>query len=695
MANPSNAPLPQQLALEAKMLAEHPQSGGLGTPASHFVGYIVSAKTADERANRFSDVRAALGGSDLGYDAMIEVMRTGQAPILNAYGGGQVSSRMHEAFAHNVADGRFADADVRALVASQARLGGSEQLTQAAGAEHPGLTTAFARTSSYFEQLGGDARSRDVRSTFVEASLESATAIANVRPATAAQLYAQAANSLANLTTAEIQSHLIAMTHREGNDAIGRFAIGATSGLAERAKPVDFPTPNGHVEYRADGLSRLMLKLNESIVESRAVGRADTQAEAMSAQLFTGTSTFLTAARGTELDHDLAANDACTGLRHALNDTMSRNFPAVLRQNSERDGEGLTTGRGGGLQTMESYARFEFSATDDAHGRDTAGEAQRVIGTTLGTIAGDVLKGERDGGRDLRHDFGPATFGDSAHASANATTTLAQMMGAVKNGLNQDFDQRYDANLHAQHETQRVFETSAMIAKTIGTIAGKVGGAEAVPFVEAAAKIAETIGKNVPLQTTVVSDRTVAYDELASEFRSALSRGRANEGLIDGFRAGTNDATTSWVGYVTDRSQTLANHEAETTQRTTLGRILSTTHIVAPPQSVAPQAKPESIAPERVADRLDRAIADYNRDHQRGPLPPRRTVSEWDGSPRQGTILRLTDDTYAISTGRGSYETFDTGMTHGVHPTAGGLANLGRDGTLHDVPSHALSHGRS
>lgn len=58
MATTTNAPLPRERAIEAKMLAEHPQFGGLHSPSNHLVGYIVSVKDV-EQANRFADERLA------------------------------------------------------------------------------------------------------------------------------------------------------------------------------------------------------------------------------------------------------------------------------------------------------------------------------------------------------------------------------------------------------------------------------------------------------------------------------------------------------------------------------------------------------------------------------------------------------------------------------------------------------------
>ncbi|MBV8579196.1 MAG: hypothetical protein JOZ86_01005 [Candidatus Eremiobacteraeota bacterium] len=472
-------------------------------------------------------------------------------------------------------------------------------------------------------------------------------------PATSAALYAQAANAMSDLPTSDMRQILSEIRARDGEQGIAHFALGATAGEAERAKPVDL-YDREHIEYRCDGLSRIMTATSDPQI---------------AAQLFTGTTAFLTAARGSDLDHNLGSNDARTGLRDALNTTLGRDFSSIYRQNAVADGESLVK-TNGGFDTFSSYARFEFGALDDAHGRETAKHAQEVLGNTLGTLEGDLLKAQRDNGAGLRHDFGSATFGSRANEQQNAAVTLGQLFGAVRNGLNQDFDVRYDRTVSDQKELQSIFQTSATIAKVAGFAAKASGTEELVGPLAAIEKGLDAAKDATPRQITVESDRTAVYDQVAQRFEDQLAITRHDDRLVRSFNDGSNDAVGQWTRYESDRDHVLKNREAQGMLNKPLGKLLGETVVPAP-------EKPAPLANERLT--IDEA---------RGVLPKGSDVKEWDGKFKHGRVLDLGNDTFAISTRAGRYEVFDVDRVNGVRPTPGAMYDLNPNGTLtQDVPS--------
>jgi hypothetical protein len=136
------------------------------------------------------------------------------------------------------------------------------------------------------------------------------------------------------------------------------------------------------------------------------------------------------AASGTDVEFGgrVADRGPRTKLAEALTATLRAEFPTILHLSADRTGNILATPHG--LKTFEGYAQITFGADDQA-----AGEAEHALGQILGTLNGDLLKAARDGGADLRRDFGAASFGDRRVAQGNAAETLGELIEATRAGI--------------------------------------------------------------------------------------------------------------------------------------------------------------------------------------------------------------------------------------------------------------------
>ena len=671
--------LPEQLKNDVAMLRQYDFGNDIGTPPARLAGWAFAGfDTADQSAKAMLDVRTALGNDAVGRQKFVQVLEMGQQVTLKGLDP-EVGNRAHAAFALSVANGTIGPDDAKGLVDAQIeRLGGDTPRpspdTTKVGQAHEGMTRPFAQLSSYVDAVGHDDKGNAVRAAFAHECIDKAIALRDKSPTISAALYADAANAIGDLPPAQVKAELADIARKDGPQGIARFAAGATSGEAERAKPIDVPA--GRYEFRADGLANVMQKVNGQIEAGQRGNQPDVAAESMGGQLFSGTTAFLNAARGSELDHNLSGNDDRTGLRGAMNATMRGDFPAVFRQNAQPDGEGLVA-PGGGFDTISAYARFEFGAPGDAHGRGTANEASQVLGQKLGTLQGDLLKAERDGGADLRRDFGAGTFGDRAHEQGNGAMVLGEMIGAVRNGINQDFDVRADRAGSDQKEMREGFERTSKLVQW----AGKAAGEEAGPVFEKASQVFDALANATPQQITADSGRGVQFDDLERGFRGSFSTFRPNHDLTNRVADGSDHANTEWAHYKNDREHEKTNEMQQDSQAGLLSKFLAK-HMLPTPDDPAKPVPHQEMPKKDVENLTADAVEKYNASHK-DKLPKPAEVGEWNGTTQKGVVLQIGPDDYVISAGRGSYRHFDTEQTHGVHPVPEKPADLNRDGTVH------------
>jgi hypothetical protein len=420
-----------------------------------------------------------------------------------------------------------------------------------------------------------------------------------------------------------------------------------------------------------------MQKLNGQIEQGQQSGKRDVAAESMGGQLFTGATRYLTDARGTPQDRALGDNDERTGLRRAMNESVRTNFESVFRQNAMKDGEGLTFPNGG-FDTFSSYARFEFGAKDDAHGRSTSDEAGRVLGQKLGMLEADLIKAGRDGGADLRRDFGAGTFGNRENEQANVALTIGQMIGATRNGINQDFYVRADHSKSEQAEMKDGFEFEANVMK----YAGKVAGEEVKPFFEAAEKVFDALKDATPQNITGDSGQDSRFKQLEGTFAKALANYRPDKRFVNEFETGAAHANTEWTDYKENRMHNEINDQERASQKGFLSKLM-TKELVPRPDDPAKPAPHQEMSKSDVERKTAEAVEQYN-EHHKPALPKPARVDEWNGTDQKGgVVLKIGDDDYVISTGRGGYKHFDTEQTHGVHPVPDKPADLYKDGTIH------------
>lgn len=672
-------PLPDLLKDDVSRWKEYEFGNDRGNPPMRLAEWAFAGPEIGEHVKAMLEVRAALGTDAAGARKhFVQFLEAGQQLSLRQ-ADPAINENARATFQKAVTDGALGPEDAKSLIDGQVeRLGGNETPATPdralVGEEHPGFAKSCAELSSYIDALGHDARSNAVRTAFLHEALDQAIALRVKAPAVAAHLYAEAANAMADLPPAELKAELADIARKDGPQGVARFAAGAASGEADRAKPAD--TPSGIYTFRADGLAAVMQKVNGLVEAGQRTGKLDQAAASIGGQLFTGTTAFLNDARGSEQDHNLADYDARTGLRQAMNATMRTNFDAVFRQNAMRDGEGLSFPNAG-FDTITAYARFEFGAKGDAHGRATADEAAHVIGQKFGSLEADLLKAGRDGGADLRRDFGTGTFGDRAHEQPNAALTLGQMIGAVRNGINQDFDVRADRSKSNQAELQEGFEFEAKVMN----YAGKVAGEEVKPFFETAEKVFDALKNATPQTVTADSGRGEQFKTMEREFTAALSKYRPNQNLTKLFEDGLAHANTEWADYGNQRKEAQTNAAELGSQKGLLSHLMSK-YIVPQPDDPA-KPLPHQEMPKKDVQRLTgEAVDTYNATHH-DKLPKPSDVGEWNGTAQKGVVLQIGPEDYVISAGRGNYRHFDTEQTHGVHPVPNVAADLNVDGTLH------------
>ncbi|MBD5634188.1 MAG: hypothetical protein IAI49_06880, partial [Candidatus Eremiobacteraeota bacterium] len=574
----SHTSLPPQVAADLQILREYPQSSGLASPSSRVLGYVVSAASPEQRADRFAAVAGAAGPDIAGRGAVGAVLAQAQVASLDM--GETTAHRMRDAFVRCVADGRFTADDARGLVRHEATYGAADQAKEPPGTPHPELVQRTGRISSYIDALGTDSRSAGVRLAFARESVAQAETHRADRPATSAFLYGQAANAFADMPQAARAAEFAAMRRSFGPDAVARFAAGATAGEADRVWRLDNPSVFPEHPFRADGLATIVNATNDRIEEARARGTHDADAQRLSAQLFTGVAGYLSDATGSDLDRALGAHDERTGLRGALNRTIETNFPTVLKQNMLPNGESLDPSA---HRIFSGYARFQFDAPDDAHGRQTVAEAQRAFGNRLGTLQGALFASSRDGGRQLHANFG-TTFGAGPDAAAHASRTLGELIGSAQNGIDQGFDARADRSAERQHQTQELFERVGGLAKVSAFVASHSGQEEIAGGLEGIEKTADALKAAVPQATPSRSAQGALLGDLRDDFVRQL--GTRSAELANPLKDGANDAATNMSAYEEARRQGKTIAEAQRSQDGILGSILTRT-LVPSPDSVA------------------------------------------------------------------------------------------------------------
>jgi hypothetical protein len=671
-------PLPDLLEDDVHRWKEYAFGNDMGTPPMRLAEWTFAGRDTAAHVKALLDVRQALGNDPAGRAHFVQVLEAGQQITLRQ-ADPAINDNAHATFQKAVTDGAIGPDDGKALVDGQVQRFSGDNAPATpdqpkVGEAHVGLGRSFGELSSYIDTLGHDTRSNFVRTAFLHEAIDQALALRAKAPAVAAQLYAEAANAMADLPPAEVKAELADIARKDGPQGVARFAAGAASGEADRAKPVDVPV--GRYEFRADGLGVVMQKINALVEQGQQSRKFDRAAETMGGQLFTGTTGFLSEARGSEQDHLLADYDARTGLRQAMNATMRTNFDAVFRQNAMQDGEGLRY-PGAGFDTITSYARFQFGAKGDAYGRATASEAAEVLGQKLGSLEADLLKAARDGGADLRRDFGAGTFGDRAHEQANAALTMGQLIGAVRNGINQDFDVRADRSKSNQAEMQGSYEFEAKVM----SYAGKVAGEEAKPFFEGAEKIFEALKTATPQTVTAESGRGEQFKMMERDFADALAKYRPNLNLVKQLEDGRSHANSEWAEYKNDREHAQTNAAELGSQKGLLSQLM-TKHLVPQPDDPAKPLPHEELPKNEVERRTTEAVDKYNAAHH-DKLPKPSDIGEWNGAAQKGVVLQIGPEDYVISAGRGNYRHFDTEQTHGVHPVPDRLADLNPDGTIH------------
>jgi hypothetical protein len=672
-------PLPDQIKTEVQMLRSNEYGNDMNTPTGRLASYAFAGfESASDGAKAMIEIRDALGNDAIGRGKFVQVLETAQQVTLKQTDP-EAGNRAHAAFGRAVESGAIGATDAKEFVDAQvARFGDGARADEKVGQAHAGLARPVAQLSSYIDALGHDAKSDAVRGAFAHECIERAIALREKSPAMSAALYANAANAIGDMPPAEVKAELAEILRKDGQQGLARFAAGAASGEAERAKPLEVPA--GRYELRADGLAQVMQKVSAQIEAGHAAGAPDRAAESMGGQLFTGTTAFLNAARGSELDHNLNDFDERTGLRTAMNATMKHDFPAIYRQNAQPDGEGLVA-PGSGFDTFSAYARFAFDAPGNAHGTATANEAAEVLGQKFGTLAGDLLKAEHDGGADLRRDFGAGTFGDRAHEQGNAAMAFGELLGATRNGINQGFDVRADRSGADQKERKETFERASTMTQWAGKAATKIVGEEAGPAFEGAAKVFDALANATPQQVTTENGRGVQFDNLERDVRGSFSQYRPNRDLTVRVADGSAHANTEWAHYQTDRSHGQTQSAQLETQAGLLSSFMAK-HMLPTPDDPAKALPHREIPSDDLAKKTAEAVEKYNATHH-DKLPNPVDVAEWNGTSQKGVVLKVGPEDYVISSGRGGYRHFDTEQTHGVHPLPEKPADLSHDGTIH------------
>jgi len=655
--------LPEPLKEDVERWRADDYGNYMGNPPMRLAEWSFAGNDATAGEKAMLDVRAALGNAALGNAQFVQYLAAAQQVTMrSAYPN--VNENAHAAFAKAIADGSIGVGDVKALVDGQS-----------GGGHHETIGRENIEFSSYVDHLGHDDKSNAFRTAFARECVEKATALTASSPTVSAELYAEAANAMADMPPAQVKAELAEISRKGGDQALAHFAAGAMAGIAERAKPEEVPT--GRYEFRADGLATVMQKLNSQIQQGQQSGKRDAAAESMGGQLFTGVTTYLTDARGTPQDRALGDNDERTGLRHAMNETVRTNFESVFRQNAMKDGEGLTFPNGG-FDTVSSYARFEFGAKDDAHGRATSDEASRVVGQKLGMLEADLIKAARDGGADLRRDFGAGTFGNRENEQPNVALTIGQMIGATRNGINQDFYVRADHSKSDQAEMKDGFEFEANVMK----YAGKVAGEEVKPFFETGEKIFDALKDATPENITGDSGQDKRFKQLEGAFAEALATYRPDKHFVKTLEDGAAHANTEWTDYKENRMHNDINDQERATQKGFLSKLM-TKELIPRPDDPAKPLPHQEMSKSEVERKTAEAVEQYNERHKPA-LPKPARVDEWNGTDHKGgVVLKIGDDDYVISTGRGSYKHFDTEQTRGVHPVSEKPADLYKDGTIH------------
>jgi hypothetical protein len=635
--------LPEQQKNDVALLRGGDYGNNMGTPPGRLAGWAFALPPNVEGcAKAMLEVRDGLGNDALGHQKFVQVLETAQQVTLKQYDP-EIGNRAQAAFALDVANGAIGPDDGKALVDAQiARLGGDtpNAKPKAIGEEHAEMTRSFAQLSSYVDKLGHDDKSNAVRAAFAHECIDRAIALRENSPAISAELYADAANAFADMPAAQVKGELADIARKDGPQGIAHFAAGAAAGEAARAKPQEVPA--GRYELRSDGLANVMNKVNGLIEQGQQAGKPDALAESMGGQMFTGTTAFLNAARGTDLDHNLNDFDARTGLRGAMNGTMRANFPAVVRQNAQPDGEGLVAPNG--FDTFSAYSRFECGAPNDEHGRLTANEFSQVMGHKLGTMTADVLKSERDGGADLRRDFGAGTFGDRAHEQGNTAMILGELTNSMVNGARQDFDVRAARSGHDQTQTKEGFESMGKMV----SYAGKAAGEELAPVFEGASKVFDALANATPQRITSESAMREQFEKLEGSMRSSFAQYRPNENLVVRLADGSAHANTEWNRYTTQRDEQKTIDAQRASQEGALAGFLAK-KLVPTPDDPAKPAPHQEMAKGHVADKTAEAVEKYNATH-REKLPKPTEVAEWNGTPQKGVVLQLGPEDYAIST---------------------------------------------
>jgi hypothetical protein len=625
------------------------------------------AVSAHESTVRFETVVTKLAAGGHGYDDVLAFMQFGALQNSGMLGHEPaVTQAMHDAFAGAVRDGSWTPSDTAALVAAESAPGHS-------------LMLAVGSVSGYLANLTGP-HADETRAAFARESVAQAE-VAHT-PEVSGLFYAQAASALGAMAPAALKHTLDEMRASDPN-AIARLAYGATGGttlLAEREDAVNRLYPGA---VAANGLGSMIRSL------------ADSGARPELVDAVSGVSQYLSEKEATAAERSLLANDGKTGLRDALEHAtrfepgMRSNFEALLQ--AYQQGDGLSPN---GMNLFANLARAEMGGS--AHDAD-AKTFGATIGNVVGHIAVDLARSTPGSDAALRQDFGRDAFGERSAAAQEsaAARTLGNIIGQLKNGLDQDFDGRNDAAVNRQ----------AQITGTIATISAVVGAAGRAPGPQAGAlgTFAATLGV---IQTQIPRDHALTSEEAQATLRTLtdgvqtlLARDPA---LLDQFKNGLSDATT-W-GRDDDQQRARTNASQAAAQAGGFaGRFVR--DIVSPePREPAPAAL---LTPRELTPAVRSAVEAYNADPERRgpPLPPPRdeaSVRAWnDGThrpqPTEGTLLKLDVKgeeefaLYAVHGGRGTFTVVDpTKDLAGYRPDdlVGLRVHLDANGTLEPV-AHA------
>jgi len=636
---------------------------------------MIDPTTPDERTARFEALVHGVGGGAQGYAGVLAAMEYGARSNLPVPGlhGGSVD-RMHAAFDAAVRDGAWTDVQTKALVAAEVAHGTT-----------PGQIGAVSGYLNALTGPGADA----TRATFARESIAAARGLGDAQPERTALLYAQAAQALGPMQPAALRATLDQL--RAGDrDAVAKLTYGALGGSAELEA--------AH-EAGRDGLETMPIAGVGQIV--RTLSTSGAQSELVDA--VHGVSQYLTEKRGTPAETMLLKNDAKTGLRDALAAATRyepggrSDFDALLRAN--RDASGLSTD---GMNLQANLARVELGGS--AHDA-TSQRYGETVGNVMGHLAADLARSTPGQDTSLQQDFGRHAFGNgpAAQQETSAARTLGNLVGEMREGLNQDFDVKSAAATARQLQ----------LTSALGKIAGDAKDAAMIPGPQAEALktfslVVDHIKEQIPRDRTLTSEEAHALsDRLETSVKDLLER---RPDLQAEFKNGLSDAATLGRD-IDEHAKRLSSNKAAAREGGMIGRALRDVVALEPHEPSAPKAATAG----ELASAVREAVKEHNahlaphQTHLREPATDAAIETAREGSKRSGhltgTLLEAEvggQKMYFLHTGRGQYLPLDPVKDlHGIEPTVRGhdgrpqsavneVVDLKADGTI--VPPQQAQH---